>query len=117
MNVFHYSLYLFLLTWGIFCNWTFFAIYLSVLGGYFFMASRIPDSKYNSLRSKLRIASWVEPLEGNIRSRYEIDVTKITQFLESLPFLFMFGFNGVKFYIILEKMDQRSQLHMLSSKL
>lgn len=89
MNVFHYSLYLFLFIWGISCNWTFFAIYLSILGSYFFMASRIPDSKCNTLRSKIRIASWSEPLEGNIRSRYEVDVTKIIAFIESLPYFFV----------------------------
>jgi len=49
------------------------------------MASRIPDSKYNSTRAKCRMASWVEPLEGNIRSRYEFDVTKFNSFLETMP--------------------------------
>jgi len=90
MNVFHYSLYIFLFIWGVFYNWTFFGIYLSILGGYFFMASRIPDTKYNSLRSKIRIASWVEPYEGNIRSRYEVDTTKINAFIDSLPYFEVF---------------------------
>ena len=85
MNVFHFGLYLFLFVWGLCCNWTFFALYLSILGGYFFMASRIPDGKFNTTRAKIRMASWVEPLEGNIRSRYEVDMTKINAFFETLP--------------------------------
>ena len=85
MNVFHFGLYLFLLVWGILYNWTFFGLYISIVGAYFFMASKIPDGKYNTLRSKLRIASWVEPLEGNIRSRYEVDVSKLQAFIETLP--------------------------------
>lgn len=82
MNVFHYCLYLFLLVWGLFYNWTFLGVYISIVGAYFLMAARIPDCKYNSLRGKIRIASWTEPLEGNIRSKYEIDVTKINNFIE-----------------------------------
>lgn len=85
MNVFHFGLYIFLSIWGLFYNWTFLMIYVSILGGYFYMASRIPDGKYNSARAKARIAAWNEPLEGNIRSRYDIDMTNIMAFLEKLP--------------------------------
>lgn len=96
MNIFHFALYLSLFIWGIFYNWKFLSIFATFIGVYLYGASKIPNSKYNSTRSKLRIASWTgkcnfsyiiksfiqAPEEGNIRNRFEVDVSKALEFLE-----------------------------------
>lgn len=62
----------------IYINGIIFSLYIL---GYVFS----PNSKYNSLRRKIMIASWVEPEEPNIVVRAEYDCTNLLQKLEQYP--------------------------------
>lgn len=44
-----------------------------------------PNSKFNSLRRKIMIASWSEPTEPNIWINWEMDVTNLLNYLKKFP--------------------------------
>lgn len=60
-------------------------IYLGIIGVYCLGAFFTPNSKFNSLRRKIMIASWTAPSESNILNNWEMDVTTVLAYFKTFP--------------------------------
>ena len=73
-----------ILLYGIIFDYRMICIYFGILLIYYFLALTTPNSKFNSLRRKIMIASWDSP-EGPILSNFEMDCTNVLAFIKSFP--------------------------------
>lgn len=73
-----------MILYGIVFDYRILIIYISILSIYFLGALTTENSKYNTLRRRIMIASWDNP-ESPIISNMQLDVTNVLAFLKKFP--------------------------------
>jgi len=81
MNIALVALILTFFIYGFAVDCKLLAIYFSIIGVYALINILLPN-KYNSPRRKIMMATWSEPSEGNIFSRFEYDTRNYDRYIE-----------------------------------
>eukprot|EP01017_Pseudomicrothorax_dubius_P024550 TRINITY_DN2608_c0_g1_i15.p1 TRINITY_DN2608_c0_g1~~TRINITY_DN2608_c0_g1_i15.p1 ORF type:complete len:306 (+),score=79.56 TRINITY_DN2608_c0_g1_i15:125-1042(+) len=83
MNILILAFFLANIIWSCLYDTRYLVIYASIVGVYTVIHYLIPSGIYNGSRRRIRIATWGDPSEPNCLTFFEVDLTKMDNYIES----------------------------------